>query len=196
MKKFLLTLLVAVTVLASAAQVKDSDPQLIQRLNKYMQLSKDLKFDQLMDYTYPALFKIAPKEAILQSFEQAYNNEEMQIVIDSIAIQSIGPDFRQQEARFKKIDYFMSIRLRYKDTALLADADFKNRMLKGLEGGFPGKTINYNDKDHSFAVAGTEMMFAIKEAPVAAWMFIGYNKNPELIKALFPQAVIDHFKLL
>jgi hypothetical protein len=39
-------------------------------------------------------------------------------------------------------------------------------------------------------------MFAIKDNELSDWMFLGYQKNEEMIKLLYPQEVIDHFKLL
>ena len=90
----------------------------------------------------------------------------------------------------------MSLQLRYNDTVALADTVFKNNLRNGLEVGFPGKKISYNENNYSYTIAGNEVMFAIKENATAAWMFVGYNKNPVLIKALFPEAVIQHFKLL
>ena len=196
MRKWFLCFLIVLTAFVGKAQVADSDTQLTRRLHHYMQLSKDLKFEQLMDYMHPALFTIAPKEDILKTFEAIYHNEEMKITIDSIAILAIGPGYKNKERIYKKVDYFMSLQLRYNDTVALADTVFKNNLRNGLEVGFPGKKISYNENNYSYTIAGNEVMFAIKENATAAWMFVGYNKNPVLIKALFPEAVIQHFKLL
>ena len=36
---------------------------------------------------------------------------------------------------------------------------------------------------------------AIKAGPKSNWFFLGYNAGNEMIKQLFPQELIEHFKL-
>jgi hypothetical protein len=105
MRKWFLCFLIVLTAFVGKAQVADSDTQLTRRLHHYMQLSKDLKFEQLMDYMHPALFTIAPKEDILKTFEAIYHNEEMKITIDSIAILAIGPGYKNKNLQKSRLFY-------------------------------------------------------------------------------------------
>ena len=177
------------------AAAQTSDAQLNQRMQTYLQLNKNLNFDALMEYIHPVLFTVAPKEAMKQSLEQAFNNEEMKIRIDSIAILQVGADFKEGEALYKKIDYFMTLSMVFKDNQL-EDEEFRNAMTEGMKQGFAGKQVGYDAAKKAIVVSGSEVMFAIKDTAATPWMFLGYEKNPELIKRVFPPGVIAHFKLL
>jgi hypothetical protein len=56
--------------------------------------------------------------------------------------------------------------------------------------------VIYDKDTDKFIVKGSDFMFAIKDKPQAQWMFLGYQKNPDMINALYPKDVIAHFKLL
>lgn len=193
MKKCLFFLLLLLTTLAASAQTTDA--QLNQRMAAYLQLNKALQFDQIMDYIHPVLFTVAPKEAMKQSLEQAFNNEQMKITIDSIQVLTVGPDFKEGEAVYKKVDYFMGISMVFKDNAL-EDETFRQAITERMKEGFKGKTVRYDESKKALVVQGTEIMFAIKDNAKAAWMFLGYQKNPQLVEAIFPKAVIAHYSLL
>lgn len=193
MKKLAFILLFITTSFISTAQT--TDPQLTQRLNHYMQLNKQLDFEKIMNYMHPVLFTVAPKEAMQQAMEQAFNSEEMQISIDSLQVLTIGEDFKQGEAVYKKVDYFMGMSMVFKDN-MLEDENFRAIITAGMKEAMGNKEVSYDEKKKALMITGNEVMFAIKDNPKTEWLFLGYDKNPELIKAIFPKSVIAHYKLL
>ena len=193
MKKLAFILLFLTTAFIGTAQTTDA--QLKQRLNNYMQLNKELDFEKIMDYMHPVLFTVAPKEAMQQAMEQAFNSEEMQISIDSLQVLTIGEDFKQGEAVYKKVDYFMGMSMVFKDN-MLEDESFREMITAGMKEAMGNKQVSYDEKKKALMITGNEVMFAIKDNPKTEWLFLGYDKNPELIKAIFPKSVIAHYKLL
>ena len=193
MKKLAFILLFLTTAFIGTAQTTDA--QLKQRLNNYMQLNKELDFEKIMDYMHPVLFTVAPKEAMQQTMEQAFNSEEMKISIDSLQVLTIGEDFKQGEAVYKKVDYFMGMSMVFKDN-MLEDESFREMITAGMKEAMGNKQVSYDEKKKALIITGNEVMFAIKDNPKTEWLFLGYDKNPELIKAIFPKSVIAHYKLL
>ena len=193
MKKLAFILLFLTTAFIGTAQTTDA--QLKQRLNNYMQLNKELDFEKIMDYMHPVLFTVAPKEAMQQTMEQAFNSEEMKISIDSLQVLTIGEDFKEGEAVYKKVDYFMSMSMVFKDN-MLEDESFREMITAGMKEAMGNKQVSYDEKKKALMITGNEVMFAIKDNPKTEWLFLGYDKNPELIKAIFPKSVIAHYKLL
>ncbi len=193
MKKRLFFLLLLTVAFGATAQTTDA--RLNQRLNDYIQLNKDLNFDKIMDYMHPNLFKIAPREALIESFEEAFNSEDVSMRIDTIRILTASPDFTDGEARYKKLDYYMSMSM-YFEGDMLEYPDFRASMEEGMKSTFEKKKVSYDEKKKALVIAGNEVMFAIKDNANAEWLFLGYEKNPQLIKAVFPKAVIAHYKLL
>jgi hypothetical protein len=60
---------------------------------------------------------------------------------------------------------------------------------------FAGKKVTFDKKKKTFVIVGTDILYAIKDAG-KQWMFLGYKNDPDLLKQLFSQEVIDHFKML
>lgn len=193
MKKPLFFLLVLLASVTSFGQ--NADAQLTQRINHYLQLNKEKNFEKLMDYMHPALYTIAPKEAMQQMLEQTFNNEEMQINIDSLQLLNLGADFKEGEAVYKKVDYFMSMSMVFKEN-MLEDESFREMVLASMQESFDTKKVSYDAQRKALIISGNEIMFAVKDNAKAAWLFLGYEKNPDMIKAIFPKGVIAHYKLL
>ena len=191
----LLTLLFVLCVLFSEAQ-KTADPELNQRLQDYMTFNKQKDFSKVMDYIHPKLFAIAPREAILASFEQAFNSDEMEFSFDSMAVTSVSPVYKYQNAFYRKVTYHMSLVITLNDSTDLKDKELATIMAQSFKSAFPGKKIAIDAARNAVKVAGTELMFAIKDKDAAQWMFLGYEKkNPQLVQHLYPKQVRVYFKL-
>ena len=180
--------------LFSLAQTGDAE--LDKRLNEYLQINKELRFEAIMDYIHPVLFTIVPKANILEVFKKSFDNEEMNIGIDSILISSISAEFKVKEAVYRKVDYRMRLNIRMKDSSSLKEPEFIKIMTGALEAGFPGSTVKFHEPEGLFDINTPTMMFAIRDKPGSPWMFLGFQKNETLIKAIYPEEVISHFKLL
>ncbi len=195
MKKSLLLLSLLFATAVCFAQPK-GDGQLNQRLETYMQLSRELKFDALMDYIHPALFKLASKAEILEIFKSAFDNVQMQMRFDSTSVTTISETFTHAGGQYKKVDYYMEMSMKFKDTTLYKSEEFMNAMNTGLTGGFPGATITFNKTTKAFNIKGANKLIAIKEVD-GAWLFLGIDQsNAGYLDKLLPKEVITHFKLL
>jgi hypothetical protein len=196
MKRLLIIMACALLPLLTIAQVKSGDAALDKRLSDYLKYTRELNFSALMDYLHPNLFKIASKEAIQQSFEQAFQSEEMEIAITEIHILAIGKPFNSKGASYSKVDYSMQMYLLFKDTTVLSTPDFVPNMLKAFESAFAGKKTKYDASTHRFIVEGPDVLYAIKDDAQTPWMFVGYKKDKTLLETIFPQEVIAHFNML
>lgn len=193
MRKYLLLPVVVFSSLLTFAQSSDAD--LNRRIDEYMRLTRELKFEALMDYTHPKIFAIAPKEQLVEVFKQSFDNESMKIDFDNTGIHNVSDDFKVKEVSYRKIDYWMSIHVTFKDTAALNDEGFITNMTSAFSTAFGG-TVNFNKTAKKFEIKASSIMIAIKDSTFTEWMFLGYQKNEVLLKQLYPQEVIEHFKLL
>lgn len=195
MKKISALLLIILSFSFCQAQ-KPDDKLFEQRLETYLQLNRELKFEALMDYVHPSLFKLADKKQLVQVFKNTYDNGQIRILIDSTLITAISPEFKNDSALYRKIDYRMSLRLFIKDTAALNDQAYVTRLGESLKLGFPNGDIRFNKSARIFEIAAPSIMFAIRDNTASPWMFLGFQKNESFIKTLYPPAVIEHFHLL
>jgi len=88
----------------------------------------------------------------------------------------------------------MTMTLNFRDTSVYTP-EFIGTMTEAFSASFPEKEVTYNEKNKTFVIAGTDILFAIRDAG-KPWLFLGYKNEPELLNQLFSKAVIDHFKML
>lgn len=196
MRKYLLGFLIVFTAISAFSQ-KNADAELSKRLDDYMRLTRELKFEEIMEYTHPKIFTVATKEQLVEAFKQAFDNDKMSIGFDSTAITGISSDFKVENVVYKKIDYSMGLSVIFKDTAALSDENFIGIMKMSFANAFPGGAVEYNKDLKKFTINASSIMIAIKDSASEPWLFLGYQKgNDMLLKLLYPQQVLDHFKLL
>jgi hypothetical protein len=195
MNKYIFFLLAFLYGSVSFAQ-KTTDPELTKRLNAYLRLTRESKFNELMDYTHPKIFTIMPREQLVEIMEKSFDNDQMTIGIDSIGTTTISPDFVLKTARYKKIGYWMVISVVFKDTTVTSDESFVARATSSFEKGFPGAKVYFNPNTKHFEIRATSLMIAIKDSPAKPWYFLGYQRDEALLNKLYPKEVIAHFKLL
>lgn len=196
MRKYLLVFLAFLTTVTAFAQ-NNSDPQLSKRLDEYMSLTRHLKFEEIMNYTHPKMFTIATREQLIEVFKQSFDNEQMSIGFDSTAITGVSDEFKTENVAYRKIDYWMKLSVLFKDTAALNDENFIGVMKMSFENAFPGGSVLFSKELKKFEIRAPSIMIAIKDSPGSLWMFLGYQRgNDALLKMLYPQPVIEHFKLL
>jgi len=195
MKNFFIAFIAVLFSIATFAQ-KNTDTAFSRRLNDYMRFTRELRFDDIIDYTHPKLFTIATKDQIKEFLQGSFENEQMKIEFDSTAITKVSENFKVENVDYKRVDYWMAVTVSFKNTAALSDSNFISSMSSALQQGFPEGKIVYNPFRKKFEIKANGLMIAIKDNDSTPWMFLGYQKNEALIKKLYPQQVIDHFKLL
>lgn len=195
MKKYFLVFSAILFSIASFAQ-HNTDTSFSRRLNDYMRFTRELKFDDIVNYTHPRLFSVATREQLKAFLENSFDNEQMKIGFDSTAVVSVSEDFKSENVNYKKVDYWMAVNVSFKNTAALTDSNFISSMTAALQQGFPDGKIVYNPFRKKFEIQTKGIMIAIKDNDSTPWMFLGYQKNEALIRKIYSPEVISHFKLL
>ncbi len=171
------------------------DTALSKRLEEYIRLNKELKFEELMEYIHPSLFKLAPKDQLIEVFKKVYDNDEMKISIDNLEKRSISDLYALNGVQYHKVDYYMVMRMKFKDESKTLDSSFVNSMTTSLEAALPKKKVSYDAAGNQFFIKGTDVLMAIKDSPKSNWLFLGYDAGNEIIKQLLPMELIEHFNL-
>lgn len=187
-------LLLFLSVSLSVSFGQSNDAALNKRLAAYLEANRKLDFESLMNFIHPKLFKVASKEAMVEGLRQSFNNDKMQIQLDSMEITQVGPVFAYGTTAYRKVDYFMVMDVQFTEKEKLGDSTFVKLMEKNFARVFRGSAA-YNAGTETFHVRGNQFMLAIKDAG-QPWMFIGHKADKALNEFLFPKAVISKFNLL
>ena len=193
MKNILVLLFVVLSSTFVFAQTT-SDKDFNQRLDIYMRLNRELEFDELMNFTHPRAFELAPKEQIAQLLKSAYDNPEFKMSLDSISITDISAPFKFENSNYRKIEYRMLAGLKFNDTSLTSDKEDIERIINSLESSFQGGNITFDETTRWFRINAITIMFGIKDMD-KPWLFLGYQKDSPQLMKIYPSEVLSHFKL-
>lgn len=177
------------------AQPDADSTVLVNRLHTYMQYSKNMEFEKLMDFLHPSIFTLATRKELLKAMKDMYDTEELSIAFDSMAISAISAVFLHANTEYRRVDYYSVLTMQFlgeekEDT----DSVFVDFMILALKKEFPAQEVLYRAKDNKFVVKGNDRLVAIKD-PGTEWMFLGVEKENPLLMKLFPAKVISHFRL-
>lgn len=195
MKKYILVVF-SLAVCFCATGQNNTDTALNNRLDQYLLWNRKADFKEVMNFVHPSLFKLAPREQMLQLFIKTFDNDQMNMRIDSTRVINMSTDFKEATAHYRKIEYWMAVTVVFKDPETVNDPEFAGKTSELLKVGFPNSKIRFDKLKNSFLIETANLLIAVKDDDVSPWMFLGYTKNEVFIKKLFPAAVISFFDLL
>lgn len=196
MKKLLMLVGVLFLILPLTAQENSEDTVLTNRIKIFFSHNKNLDFKSVVEFVHPSLFKIVPKEKFIESLEQSFTDDEIEIGFDSMNLGAISNPFVLKNVTYRKVNYFTKLHLIMQDEEDFEDSLFQEMMISALKVGFPDSEIVFNTDRKSFDVSSSSAMIAIKDEETEPWFFIEANKNYSFIlERIFPEEVISHFNL-
>jgi hypothetical protein len=182
--------------LCSLSTLAQRDTSLQRRLDEYLAANRQLDFEKLMNYIHPKLFEIVPREQMIELFKSVFDNPQMTISMDSMSVTGISKSFNFNGAEYKKVDYYLGMSMRFKDSTLLKDQDKISQIQEGVKTSMGAEKVKYVAENNSLAIDAKKIMFAIKDNPRTQWMFVGYEpQQREIMKTLIPEEVLTNFKL-
>jgi hypothetical protein len=183
-------------LLVSLSSVAQNDGSLQGRLDEYLLANKQKNFEKLMEFIYPELFQIVPKEQMIQVFESVFDNPQMTISMDSLSVCGISKGFNYKVAEYRKVDYYIGMSFRFKDTAFVKDENKIAMIKEQVKTQMGAEHVKYIPEENRMTIDAKKIMFAIKDNAQSQWMFLGYEpKQVELMKKLIPSEVLTNFKL-
>ena len=111
MKKFLLLALIG--MFFSTASFAQDDQGIQDDLNEYIQLTKDMKFDALMEYINPELFEFVPRDLLVQTFEEIFNTPGMDFSFGDFTVEKVHPSISADGKTYALVDYAMDMTMKF-----------------------------------------------------------------------------------
>ncbi len=191
MKKTFLFLLFVGAVIIGKAQ---EDTSLVNRLNTILSLTQVKDLEKVMDYTYPKLFTIAPKEAIIAAMKSAFESEDFNIELDSLKILKIFPIFKINDTSYVKVKHTMLMKMKYIKPYDSTQREEKEFMVSLMSQRFGEGNVRYDPVTNSLNIFMTPDMVGIKTGSTK-WSFANLNEdNPQMLNMLFGKQVLDKLK--
>jgi len=191
MKKLFLVLLVACLAIISNAQ---EDTSLVNRINAMLSFTQVKDLEKVMEYTYPKLFTIVPKEALITAMKSAFESEEFIIELDSIKILKIFPIFKIKDTSYVKVRHTMLMKMKYIQPYDSTQNEQKEFMASLMTQKFGEGNVRFDPVANSLNIFMTPDMVGIKYNS-SKWTFANLNEdNPKMLNMLFGKQVLDKLK--
>jgi len=170
------------------------DTSLAARLNEMLKLTQMKDLNKVMDYTYPKLFTIAPKEALIEVMRSTYDTDEFIIELDSLKVDTIYPIFKINDTSYVKVKHTMLMRMKYKEPFDTTDKEGKEFMVSQMEQKFGKGNVRFDPITNSLNIFMIPDMVGIKDKS-SNWTFINLDEdNPQMLNRLFSKKVLDKLK--
>lgn len=160
---------------------------------KMFDASLILDFEKMLDFTYPKVFDIAPKDQMLEMMTNTFENEQM-----SIKIEKIDPKFSFGEIQkidkhvFCKFSHDNKMKLTFKND-ISGSEEMIIEMLKENTG---ATDVNYDVNTKSFnATLRVNVLAIADELTKNNWKFITLEKEKAMLSMLFSEDIIKQLGL-
>ncbi|MBC7874049.1 MAG: hypothetical protein H7Y01_08635 [Ferruginibacter sp.] len=169
---------------------KGNGTSLDQRLSEFMQVNDEMNLEKVMDYIYPKLFTIVPREEMLEAMKSGFNNEEVKVELDSLKIDRVNPEFEMAQGRYAKISYSMVMLMDFKISKDSIDTNGP-RMVEMLAAEYGEENVSLDKATGIIRIRTSSPMVAVKDEYAKEWSFVNLKEEDPLVNKLFSKEVLD-----
>ena len=193
MKKCLIVLLVS--VLMACPSYGQSEKRLAERLDSLLLLTEGSDIDRILDFTYPKLFTIVPREAMLKALAESLQGEEFSTTIDSVMTVRIFPIFTAGNARFAKITHRMRMNMKFNETIDTSEADSR-ALLSMIREDYGEANVFFDKPANTIRIGMLSDLVAILDDYSPEWSFVNFDEkeDSELASMLFTEDVLKKLR--
>lgn len=199
MKKLFLVLSVLV-LCACGSSKKKAEPGTTnaaspeERLSAFMKLNDDMNLEGVMEYIYPKLFTIVPRNELLKSMKESFSSEEVKVELDSMKVDKIYPVFEIDKGSYAKVTYSMVMLMDLnpsKDSAAVKDEE-QNEMIRATMAEQYGQdNVSVNEATGIIRIRTSSPMVAVKDELAKDWCFVNLKPEDPMMEKLFSKEVLD-----
>ncbi len=194
MKKLLITFVFFLP--ATLSSVAQHDKQMIERLDSVLIYTQQANYEALMNLTYPGLFKLVPKEKLVETLKAALYTEDYEASVDSVKLTKIFPAFVVDNGTYVKISHSMLMLMKIKepfDTANQKDLDL---MIASMEEGMGKGNVRFDKPTNTFKIIMMATLIGVKNEQSPQWTFANLDEDSPVAELIFSKDVLAKLKEL
>lgn len=169
-------------------------------LDRYIQLTESGDFEKVMDYIYPGLYKLVPRQLLLDKFKEAFEGSDISDYTDGFFVSDISKPVEVEDMVFYKVKYVINLKadphsglvqqvLKGEDVSYDVMDITNDLMFTLMEATYGSGNVKYDEGEGCFRVQLINEMLAIYEDGFDSWKFIKYGSGA-LYKRIFPPNVV------
>ncbi len=167
------------------------DSALNRRIAQFLKANREMNFERVLDFTYPKLFTIAPRDEMAKVLKSSFDNEQMTITMDSLKTTTVFPVFGLAQGSYAKILYSMKMMMELKGKEETAEKQKEKNelMLAAMQSQF-GDKASLDSSGHIILYMNA-VMVAVKDSYAKQWCFVNLKENDPLTSQLFSNEILD-----
>ncbi|MGB3606903.1 MAG: hypothetical protein WA775_00950 [Psychroserpens sp.] len=190
--KLFSTLIIALS-LSFSTVAQSHKTEITKHAQTYFNYITTQNFDGVLDYMYPKVFDLAPKDQMKAAMQQMFNSPEMKIEFLSNTISKVSEEKIVDDITYAAVFYNSKMKMTFVSEMDKEEADkigFLDFMKGTMETQFGEGNVESNLEAMSLIVTMDSNMFAIKDPTVTDWKFIGNDDAmKQLVNTIVPKAV-------
>ncbi len=184
-QKFILLLSI---IILSATTFAQTDKEDINKMfNTYKQALDSLQLEKSMDYIYPKLYEIAPKEQLIAIFKKTFSDPNVQIRFSQIRLKSISETKVHNKVKYALVSYDYAMIFTFSKAYSIEQIYTLYQKKYGVE------NVSKDDKNRSISIKMDKLFYAINDPKYGnSWCFLEKNKaQKQMLETLIPKEIIN-----
>ncbi|WP_026754431.1 hypothetical protein [Sediminibacter sp. Hel_I_10] len=188
-----LTLLVIILFISITTQAQTYKTDITKNAQTYYQYLTDQNFDGILDYMYPRVFELAPRQDMKAGMQQMFNSPDMQIEFLSNTVNRVTDSVQVDGLTYAIVFYNSKMKMTFVSEQNKPEADqkgFLDFMKTTMDSQFGAGNVTSDLENMSLTINMDANMFAIKDPQYDGWKFIGNDDAmKKLVDSIIPLSV-------
>jgi hypothetical protein len=199
MKAIFIFLLTSLITNTSFGQMNKDEIKLT--FEKYFESVEQKENEKTLEYIYPKLFEIYPKNKMLEAMNEMKADTTTAITISNDSIIHISETFELEGIKYALIKYSFKMTMKFSETKNETEssenedfnkAELSYELLKEVYG---EKNTIYNKENSTIYINVSNEMFAIKNPSYNDWKFLENKENMKpILEKLLPKKVLKKWQ--
>lgn len=177
-----------ITACMVQAQVT-GNPEIQKKLDAFIELTNEKKYDEAFDLMYPKMFKQVGKQELVNLME-SMDNDGLSLTVTNRRITSFSTPFVEGNEKFVRIQYTADMSMKVKEGGMYDSPKASQAMMQQFETTYNKENVRWNPDKKEYMIHTKKAMMAIQEDG-KDWYLVEINTDQmELMRSLFSDAVI------
>lgn len=192
--KLLFTLSTLVITLTANAQLT-GNPEIQKRLDSFIELTNQKKYNEAFDLMYPKMFNRVAKQELV-NLMTSMNNDGLSVNVSNRRITSFSSPFSEGNETFVRIQYSADMAIDMAKGSLYDSPKASQAIMQQFETTYGTSNVKWDADTKRYTILAHKAMMAIQQDG-KDWYLVEINTDEmDLMKSLFSEAVMDALVLV
>ncbi len=188
-----LSLLALILFLSITTQAQTYKTEITKHAETYYNYLTNQNFDGILDYMYPKVFEMAPREQMKAGMQQMFNSKDMQIEFLSNEVNRVTDTMMVNGITYAAIFYNSKMKMTFTSELDKPEEDqkgFLDFMKTTMDTQFGAENVTSDLETMALTINMDANMFAIKDPQYNDWKFMGNDDAmKKMVDSIIPESV-------